>query len=55
MNKWEYKYLDTFKKNNNEIEPMNWKSLEYYFRLYIGEGRVEIKVKDGAMLIERIT
>jgi len=52
--RWSYYYLDTFKSIGSEIEPMNWKSLEYYFRLYIGAGQVRIKVRDGAMLIERV-
>ncbi len=52
--KWEVEYLDTFKKNNDEVEPMNWKSLEYYFRLYIGTGEVKIKVRNRAILIERV-
>ena len=51
--KWEVEYIDTFKQIKEDIEPMNWKSLEYYFRLYIGKGGVSIKVRKGAMLIER--
>lgn len=51
---WEYIYIDTFKEVEKVVEPMNWKSLEYYFRLYIGNGEVQIKVRDGAMLIERM-
>jgi len=51
---WEYTYIDNFKNLNKTIEPMNWKSFEYYFRLYIGAGKVSIKVKEGAILIERL-
>jgi len=52
--KWQYEYMDVFKENNEQVEPMNWRQLEYYFTLYVGTGHVRIKVRDGAMLIEKV-
>ena len=53
--KWDLEYIDKFSKEKSEAtHPLDWRRFAYYFNLYIGEGEVKIKVKNGAMLIERV-
>lgn len=46
--KWDFKYVDIIQKDNHG----EW--LKYYLDSYIGNGEVSVKVKDGAILIERV-